>query len=276
MRIWIVDAFTDRPFAGNPAAVCVLPRGDWPPEHELQAVAAEMNLSETAFVRPASDGVRADWDLRWFTPVTEALLCGHATLAVAHVLASQGLAADVVRFATLSGVLSTEARADGTVVMDFPANPPAPADPADVNGANDALAAALGAGPVGVYAVSALNRLLVELPDEKSVRGLTPDQGALAGLPVRSVIVTARADDPADGYDFVSRYFAPRVGIPEDPVTGSAHTTLAPFWSARLGRMALTGLQVSARTGLVGTEVAGDRVLLTGRAATVLVGDLLW
>lgn len=272
MKIWIVDAFTDQPFAGNPAAVCVLPRGDWPPEHRLQAVAAEMNLSETAFAKPASGDVRADWELRWFTPVTEALLCGHATLAVAHVLAAQGLAAGVVRFATLSGVLSAEARADGTVVMDFPANPPTPAD---ANDANDALAAALGAEPVGVYAIGALNRLLVELPDEKSVRELAPDHGALAALPVRAIIVTACADRPAGGYDFVSRYFAPRVGIPEDPVTGSAHTTLAPFWSRRLGRAALTGLQVSARTGLVGTEVAGDRVLLTGRAVTVLVGDLL-
>ncbi|MGD0700789.1 MAG: PhzF family phenazine biosynthesis isomerase [Trebonia sp.] len=271
MKIRIVDAFTDRPFAGNQAAVCVLPDGPWPPEHWLQAVAAEMNLSETAFVRPAPADKRHDWELRWFTPMTEVPLCGHATLAVAHVLASDGLAAGVARFATLGGVLSAEARPDGTIVMDFPANPPTPVNPADVS---DTLAAALGAEPVRVYAVGELDRLLVELPDEKTVRGLIPDQGALARMPVRGVSVTALADRPGDGYDFVSRYFAPRIGIPEDPVTGSAHTTLAPFWSRRLGRTALTGLQVSARTGLVGTEVTGDRVLLTGRAVTVLVGEL--
>jgi PhzF family phenazine biosynthesis protein len=270
MKIWIVDAFTDRPFAGNPAAVCVLPEGPWPPEHRLQAVAAEMNLSETAFVKPASDDAPQDWELRWFTPVTEVPLCGHATLAVTHVLASDRLAAGAVRFATLSGVLSAEARTDGTIVMDFPANPPTPAN------VNDTLAAALGAQPVGVYAIGERQRLLVELPDEETVRGLTPDQGALARMPVQAVIVTACADRPAGGYDFVSRCFAPGVGIPEDPVTGSAHTTLAPFWSQRLGRAALTGLQVSARTGLVGTEVTGDRVLLTGRAVTVLVGELRW
>jgi PhzF family phenazine biosynthesis protein len=252
MKLWTVDAFTDQPFAGNPAA--------------------EMNLSETAFLKPAPDDAEHDWDLRWFSPVTEALLCGHATLAAAHVLAFGGLAAGRTRFATLAGVLSAEAQPDGTVIMDFPANPPVPADPAEVS---DTLAAALGADPVGVYAVGKLNRLMVELPDEKTVRGLTPDLGALAAIPVRGVIVTALADQAAVGYDFVSRYFAPRAGIPEDPVTGSAHTTLAPFWGRRLGRTVLTGLQVSARTGLVSTEVTGDRVLLTGRAVTVLVGELL-
>lgn len=271
MKIWIVDAFTGQPFAGNPAAVCVLPAGSWPPESWLQAVAAEMNLSETAFVKPGPADSRDDWELRWFTPVTEALLCGHATLAAMHVLTAEGLAAGVARFATPREELRTEARTDGTIVMDFPAHPPA-AQAQNV----DAVAAALGAQPVDVYTIDGLDRLLVELPDEETVRGLAPDQSALVDLPTRALIVTAAADRPAGGYDFVSRFFAPRVGIPEDPVTGSAHTTLAPFWSRRLDRTALTGLQVSARTGLVATEVIGDRVVLIGRAVTVVAGELRW
>lgn len=153
------------------------------------------------------------------------------------------------------------------------ANPPTPIDPAE---AADSLAAVLGAQPVGIHTVAGLDRLMAELADEKTVRELAPDLGALAKLPTRAVIVTAAADQADSGYDFVSRFFAPRVGIPEDPVTGSAHTTLAPFWSRRLGRRAVIGLHVSARTGLVGTEISGDRVLLTGRAVTVLVGELRW
>jgi PhzF family phenazine biosynthesis protein len=299
MRLWIVDAFAERPFTGNPAAVCVLPEGPWPSGQLLQAIAGEMNLSETAFVRPA-EAAEADsphdWDLRWLTPLAEVRLCGHATLASAHILISEGLAdPGPIRFGTLSGVLTAEARPDGTIAMDFPATPaiPATADEADpADGLSDALAAALGARPVAVHTLAALEYLLVELPDEKSVRELTPDLGAVARLPARAVIVTAAADRFADGgtdsagnsasatgrddHDFVSRCFGPRLGIPEDPVTGSAHTMLAPFWSARLGRTRLTGLQVSARTGVVRTELAGDRVLLTGRAVTVLAGEARW
>ena len=304
MRLWIVDAFADRPFTGNPAAVCVLPEGPWPPGDLLQAIAAEMSLSETAFVKRAAADSAHDWDLRWLTPVAEVRLCGHATLASAHILVSEGLAdPGPIRFATLSGILTAETRPDGAIVMDFPATPAIPAAPAGADGpaeSDDALAAALGARPVLVHRLDALEYLLVELPDEKSVRELTPDLGALAQLPARAVIVTAAADRPADGdanagtgtgtgtnanadsdsdadgHDFVSRCFGPRLGIPEDPVTGSAHTMLAPFWSARLGRTRLTGLQVSARTGVVRTELAGDRVLLTGRAVTVLAGEARW
>ena len=271
MKIWIVDAFTDRPFAGNPAAVCLLPEGTWPQDTWMQAVAAEMNLSETAFAKPAAAGTRHHWDLRWFITMTEARLCGHATLAVAHVLADQGVAAGALCFTAPQDELSAEVRADGTIAMDFPAYPPTPTDSVDLD---DALAAALGAQPVSVLTIDGLGRLLVELPDEKTVRVLTPRLVALAAVPTRAVIVTAAADEAAHGYDFVSRFFAPRVGIPEDPVTGSAHTTLAPFWSHRLGPARLTGLQASARSGLVGTEVTGDRVLLTGQAVTTLVGEL--
>ena len=292
MRLWIVDAFADRPFTGNPAAVCVLPEGRWPPGELLQAIAAEMNLSDTAFVRAAAADSAHDWDLRWFTPVAEVRLCGHATLASAHILASEGLAGGgAIRFGTLSGVLTAEARPDGTIVMDFPATPAIAATADETAELDDALAAALGARPIAVHVLAALNYLLVELPDEKSVRELTPDLGALAQLPPGAVIVTAAADRPAAdgggshggaadgdgyGYDFVSRFFGPRFGIPEDPVTGSAHTMLAPFWSPRLGSTRLTGLQVSARSGIVGTELVEDRVLLTGRAVTVLAGEARW
>lgn len=287
MRLWIVDAFAERPFTGNPAAVCVLPEGPWPPGELLQAIAAEMNLSETAFVKPAAADSPHDWDLRWLTPLAEVRLCGHATLASAHILVSEGLAdPGPIRFATLSGVLTAEARPDGAIAMDFPATPAVPEPPASAEEAaelNDALDAALGSRPALVHRLADLEYLLVELPDEKSVRELTPDLGAVAQLPARAVIVTAAADTSSSSsgngsgdYDFVSRCFGPRLGIPEDPVTGSAHTMLAPFWGARLGRTRLTGLQVSARTGVVRAELAGDRVLLTGRAVTVLAGEARW
>lgn len=268
MRIRTVDAFTDRPFAGNPAAVCFLPDGAWPEDEWLLSVALELNLSETAFARPAGDREHADWDLRWFTPATEVRLCGHATLATAHLLRADGLADGRVRFATLSGVLTAEAATDGRIVLDFPANPPIPVR------APDRLTAALGTEPLGSYETGALGDLLVEVTDEQAVRTLTPEMGAIAGLAVRGVIVTAAAADSGSDYDYVSRFFAPRTGIVEDPVTGSAHTALAPFWSRRLGRATLTGLQASPRTGLVGTEVVGDRVRLSGKAITVLDGTL--
>jgi PhzF family phenazine biosynthesis protein len=267
MRIRTVDAFTDRPFTGNPAAVCLLPEGPWPDDTWMRAVALEMNLSETAYVRPAPDG-DAQWGLRWFTPVTEVALCGHATLAAAHVLREDGLLGGRAGFATLSGVLTAEALDEAAIALDFPANPPSPETP------EAGLAAALGAEPVAAYGTGALGDLLVELADEKAVRGLVPDQAALARLEARGVIVTAAADGTAGGYDFVSRFFAPRQGIPEDPVTGSAHTALAPFWSARLDRPELTGFQASPRGGLVGTRLTADRVVLTGRAVTVLDATL--
>ncbi|MEF9881678.1 PhzF family phenazine biosynthesis protein [Streptomyces sp. P9-A4] len=270
MRIRIVDAFTDRPFSGNPAGVLLLdsfPDDDW-----LQKVAAEVNLSETAFAHPlpaGEDGGAADWALRWFTPTTEVDMCGHATLATAHVLHSTGTATGTVRFAARCGILSAIAEADGTITMDFPTSSltavPVP----------DGLEKALGAEVVAVHDTAAhIGDLLVELRDESTVRALRPDFAALKGLSSRGVIATAAAEDPAGGHDFVSRGFFPAVGIDEDPVTGSAHTALAPYWSARFGRDDLVGFQGGARTGIVRTRLRGDRTLLNGHAVTVMEGDL--
>jgi PhzF family phenazine biosynthesis protein len=270
MRIRIVDAFTDRPFAGNPAGVLLLDSDHFPDGAWLQRVAAELNLSETAFAHPLPPGGDAGWALRWFTPVTEVSMCGHATLATAHVLLSAGRAAGTLRFATLSGVLSAAAHEDGSVILDFPTSELTTAE------IPEGLPGALGAAPLSVHGTSEhVGDLLVELADEETVRGLAPDFASLATLSRRGVIATAAATHPGGGYDFVSRGFFPRVGIDEDPVTGSAHTALAPFWSARLGRTELTGLQVSARTGRVRTSLRGDRTLLTGRAVTVVDGELL-
>jgi PhzF family phenazine biosynthesis protein len=272
MRIRIIDAFTDQAFAGNPAAVCLLEGDAWPDEGWMHDVAREMSLSETAFAHPLPEGAEADWALRWFTPAVETNLCGHATLATAHALNSDGRAADSVRFSSRSGVLVTRTDADGTITLDFPAAPPAETS------APDGLAEALGAAPQATFATGALGDLVATFPDEDTVRGLQPDLPAVARLArrdgIRGIIVTAPAADAAAGYDFVSRFFAPAEGIPEDPVTGSAHTALAPYWSARLGRDGLVGLQASARTGLVRTSVHGDRVHLTGRAVTVVDGTL--
>ncbi len=264
MRIRIVDAFTDRPFAGNPAGVVVLdafPAATW-----MQSVAAEVNLSETAFVHQLPSGSDADFALRWFTPSVEVALCGHATLATAHVLARPG----TVRFRTLSGVLTATAGDNDDYTLDFPTAPlaPVPADPQ--------LLAVLGADAISVHHTGPqTDDLLVEVADENTVRALTPDLTALARLERRGVVVTARAAPGAEGYDFVSRFFGAAAGVPEDPVTGSAHTALAPFWSARLGRTELTGYQASARGGYVRVALRDDRTLLTGRAVTVIDGDLL-
>ncbi|MBZ4320993.1 PhzF family phenazine biosynthesis protein [Streptomyces huiliensis] len=271
MRIRIVDAFTDRPFAGNPAGVMLFD-GPFPDDDRLQAIAAEVNLSETAFARPL-DGTgeeEADWALRWFTPATEVDMCGHATLATAHVLHTTGAATGTVRFAARCGVLTTTAHDDGSVTMDFPTSSLTPL------AAPEGLAEALGAAPLSVHDTSGhIGDLLVELSDERTVHALAPDWHALSGRSRRGIIVTAPAADPSLGYDFVSRGFFPNVGIDEDPVTGSAHTALAPFWAARLGRTELTGLQGGARRGRVRTELRGDRTLLTGRAVTVIDGEFL-
>ncbi|MFI9202734.1 PhzF family phenazine biosynthesis protein [Streptomyces sp. NPDC053048] len=271
MRIRIVDAFTDRPFAGNPAGVLLFDSGDFPDDDRLQRIAAEVNLSETAFAHPlpASPG-GADWALRWFTPTAEVDMCGHATLATAHVLHTTGLATGTVRFAARCGMLTATAHQDGSITLDFPTSELTP------TAVPDGVAAALGATPLGVHDTSPhVGDLLVELADEKTVRALTPDIPALARHSRRGIIATAPAEDPARGYDYVSRCFFPNVGVDEDPVTGSAHTALAPFWSARLGRDDLTGLQASARTGLVRTALRGERTLLTGSAVTVIDGELL-
>ena len=269
MRIRIVDAFTDRPFAGNPAGVLLLDGDGFPGDGWLQDVAMEVNHAETAFAHRLPAGGEADWALRWFTPVTEVAMCGHATLATAHVLYTTGTHEGPVRFATRSGVLVATPAADGAITLDFPT---APLTPVAVP---DGVAEALGAEPVAAFDTGAnVGDLLVELADEKTVRGLTPDHKALAAYSARGIIATARADDPSGGYDYLSRCFFPNVGIDEDPVTGSAHTALAPHWSARLGRADLTGLQASPRTGLLRTGLRGERTLLTGRAVTVIEGEL--
>ncbi|MEU8222185.1 PhzF family phenazine biosynthesis protein [Kribbella sp. NPDC048915] len=266
MRIRVVDAFADRPFTGNPAGVCVLDAGDWPDEAWMQSVAAELKHAETAFVRPSA-GAQAEWDLRWFTPTKEVVLCGHATLATAHVLATDGKLSGKATFATLSGVLVADVADDG-ITLDFPLNLPSAVE------APEGLAAALAVEPVEVYATGALNDLLVVVRGEATVRAVVPDYDAIAAITrnggLRGLIVTA----PGEEYDFVSRFFAPASGIPEDPVTGSAHTSLAPYWAERLGRDELVGYQASARGGVVRVTPSGDRVYLKGQAITVLDGEL--
>lgn len=254
-----VDAFTQHPFAGNPAAVCLLsgPASDsW-----MQRIAAEMNLSETAFIWPEEGAFR----LRWFTPTTEVDLCGHATLAAAHIFWEEGLleAACALRFQTRSGLLSAARKEEGWIELDFPAEPAIPtvAPP-------DLLEA------LGVPARTVLNNrfdYLVELDSEKRVREMTPDFHRLETIPVRGVVVTSRASSP---YDFISRFFGPRVGINEDPVTGSAHCALGPFWRERLGKNRLLAYQASARGGVVRVHMDADRVFLGGQAVTIQKGEL--
>jgi len=271
MRIRIIDAFTDRPFAGNPAGVCLLDAGTWPGAEWMRRIAAELG-HETAFARPLPDGAGADWALRWFTPAAESNLCGHATLATAHALHTDRTTPLTVRFASQFGILTARTHHDGSITLDFPAAIPAQAP------APDGLAPALGIELGATYSTGALGDLLATAGNEAAVCGLRPDFTALASLTrrhaIRGIIVTAAAANRDSGYHFVSRYFAPAGGIPEDPVTGSAHTALAPYWSQRLGRDGLTGLQASDRTGLVHTAVHGDRVHLTGHAVTVLDGTL--
>ncbi|MFD3502719.1 PhzF family phenazine biosynthesis protein [Streptomyces sp. NPDC058678] len=268
MRIRIVDAFTDRPFAGNPAGVLLLDA--FPRDDRLQNIALEVNHAETAFAHRLPGGGEADWALRWFTPAAEVDMCGHATLATAHVLHTTGAHDGPVRFATRSGVLVATPHEDGSITLDFPTAPLTAVE------LPDGVAGALGAEPLTAFDTGPnIRDLLVELPDEKTVRSLAPDHKALVAHSERGIIATARAEDPARGYDFVSRCFFPRIGIDEDPVTGSAHTALAPYWSERLGRPDLTGLQASPRSGRVRTELRGDRTLLTGRAVTVIEGELL-
>ncbi|MFQ3617227.1 MAG: PhzF family phenazine biosynthesis protein [Cyanobacteriota bacterium] len=260
-----VDAFTSAPFAGNPAAVCVLPApqsDEW-----MQAVAREMNLSETAFLLPEADGYR----LRWFTPAVEVALCGHATLASAHVLWSEGHLASgaIARFYTLSGLLTATQQGDW-IELDFPAKRCAPIDPPE--GLLEALGTALGKEAIAV----SKNQFdyLVEVTTPEIVRQLAPDFTRLRTLPVRGVIVTSRAET-GSGYDFISRFFAPGSGIDEDPVTGSAHCALAPYWGDRLGQDTFLAYQASARGGVVRIRLVGDRVLLGGQAVTVLRGELV-
>ena len=259
LPIYIVDAFTDRPFAGNPAAVCLL--NEMPADAWLQQVAAEMNLSETAFLLREKDGYR----LRWFTPTMEVDLCGHATLASAHTLweTAELKVTDPARFYTRSGLLTVNGGEQG-MTMDFPSRPATPCRKWDN------LPIALGVKPtfIGENGMDAL----VEVESEQAVRSIRPDAARLTAIPVRGIIVTARAENPT--FDFVSRFFAPRAGVLEDPVTGSAHCCLGPYWGDKLGKRDLVGYQASGRGGIVRVGVRGDRVLLGGQAVTVLRGEL--
>jgi len=259
-----VDAFTSTPFAGNPAAVCILPAArdaSW-----MLQVAREMNLAETAFLHPRAAGAEPGFELRWFTPTVEVDLCGHATLASAHVLWETGRlgAADTARFHTRSGLL-TAARQGEWIELNFPATPDEPVE------APPGLIEALGVA--ARYVGKSRFDYLIELDDEAAVRAVRPDFGRLRAFPARGAIVTSRAADP--GVDFVSRYFAPAFGIDEDPVTGSTHCCLAPFWSARLGKQTFLAHQVSDRGGVLKVTVDGDRVRLGGQAVTVLRGELV-
>lgn len=269
-RIFGVDAFTAMLFGGNPAAVCLLDAGDesaveWPAEAWMQALAAEMNLSETAFVAPFDE----TFGLRWFTPTSEVQLCGHATLASAHVLWETGTVSREVpvQFDTRWKGQLTAMHTGDAIALDFPAAPSATvAEPAG-------LSAALGA-QLRAVARNDLHHL-VELEDAAAVRSLAPDFGALRSVDVEAVVVTAASDD--DRYDFESRYFAPQHGIDEDPVTGSAHTSLGPYWAAKLGKRDLVGYQASARGGEVRVQVPESdttRVTLGGHAVTVWRGEL--
>jgi PhzF family phenazine biosynthesis protein len=257
-RLLQIDAFADGPFTGNPAAVCLL---DEPAEASwMQSVAMEMNLSETAFVHPAAEA----WAIRWFTPTTEVALCGHATLASFHALREEGRANDAVTFESASGPLRARA-VDGLIELDFPATPATACE------TPSGLLAALGVADARFVGRSR-HDVLVEVDDLATVAGLVPDFRALRSVDARGVIVTARAVD--GDLDFVSRFFAPSAGVDEDPVTGSAHCALTPYWTAELGQRVLRARQLSARGGRIDVELDGDRVRLRGRAVTVLRGEL--
>jgi PhzF family phenazine biosynthesis protein len=259
LPLFHVDAFTDRPFAGNPAAVCLL--HSWKEKRWLQAVAREMNLSETAFLVKQPD----HFDLRWFTPTVEVDLCGHATLASAHILWQQGqITGDEIRFSTKSGILKAIRHGDD-IELDFPVKPE------EVTEAPPCLLEALGVS--AQYVGKNQFDYLVEVESEAALRRIAPDFKRLAAVPVRGVIVTSKSTDAR--FNFVSRFFAPASGVDEDPVTGSAHCCLADFWRKRLGKTEFVAFQASARGGVLRVRVVGDRALLGGRAVTVARGELL-
>ncbi|SNT63021.1 phenazine biosynthesis protein PhzF family [Streptosporangium subroseum] len=261
MRIYTVDSFTNQFFKGNPAGVCVL--GNPVPDAWMQSLAAEMRHSETAFLLGGEDG--EPYSLRWFTPSVEVALCGHATLATAHVLYSTETVPETLEFSTKSGILSTTRDKSGLITMDFPVKVLREVSPPS------GLIEALGVKPL--WTGKNVWDYLVEVESEEAVRAVSPDFRALEAVDARGIIVTARASQSSDA-DYVSRFFAPRVGVPEDPVTGSAHCALAPYWSGKLGSDALVGAQLSERGGVVHTTMRGDRVELAGHAVTVLSGEL--
>ncbi len=260
LAIYQIDAFASRVFAGNPAAI--VPLDAWLPDGVMQAIAAENNLSETAFFVREGEG----WRLRWFTPALEVDLCGHATLASAHLIFERLAPGSTrVRFETLSGTL--EVVKDGErLALDFPARPASLCQPAP-----GALAAALRARPVEVLAA---RDYLAVFASADEVRALRPDMAALAALDRFAVIATAPGGGPGDECDFVSRFFAPAKGVPEDPVTGSAHCTLIPYWARRLGKRRLAARQISARGGELACEDRGERVTIAGHAVLYLEGTI--
>ncbi|MGO9262659.1 MAG: PhzF family phenazine biosynthesis protein [Bryobacteraceae bacterium] len=266
IRIVQVDAFTPTPFAGNPAAVCVLRAPQ--PEQWMRDVAREMNLSETAFLVPQDSlGNGGGFQLRWLTPAVEVDLCGHATLASAHVLWQDGHLPEgrQARFHTRSGLLTADRRGEW-IEMDFPAKLAVPTE------APGELLPALGVAAARYVGRNAFD-YLVEVDSEETLRALAPDHSTLRKLPVRGIIVTARGE--RGGFDFVSRFFAPGSGIDEDPVTGSSHTALAPYWAGHLGKSEMLAYQASPRGGVVKVRLEGDRVMLGGQAVTVMTGELL-
>lgn len=249
-----VDAFADRPLTGNPAAV--MPLQEWLPDAVMQAIATENNLSETAFTTPCGDD-EADYHLRWFTPAMEVELCGHATMAAGHIL----IRGDAVRFKTQSGVLTVRRRSDDLLELDLPAAELSEADQPD-------LCDSIGLPPRAVWLAAGFNdSAIIPVDSEAEVREVAPDFTRLKRIR-RMAIVTA----PGDQQDVASRVFVPYAGIDEDPVTGSAHGALAPFWAKRLGRNRFTALQASARTGILDCELQGNRVILGGRCFTVIEG----
>lgn len=255
IRLYQVDAFTTRLFAGNPAAVC--PLDAWLEDDLLQSIAAENNLSETAFFISSEN----TFHLRWFTPVAEVDLCGHATLAAAHVIFEHlAYSGQTIRFATRSGILSVE-RQGSLLVMDFPVTPPRHCTPPD------ALFAGLGRQPVEVLAAEDYFAIF---ESEDIVRSIQPDFAVLSALDLRGVIITARGNQ----VDFVSRFFAPKLGILEDPVTGSAHCALTPYWSVNLGKQAMRARQISKRGGDILCELKSDRVALAGHAVTFMTAEI--
>lgn len=267
--LYQVDSFATEVFRGNPAAVC--PLDAWPSDGVMQAMAAENNLSETAFVVPDTTG-KADFGLRWFTPKAEVDLCGHATLATAWVLFfERGVTVERITFATKSGILSVERGEDGALTMDFPQTKLMPAPHPD-----DLVKALGGAGmggPAKEFWRAKNDMCITFLPTARMVRELQPNLAAVARMGSHGLIVTAPGGDGDDDVDFVSRFFVPQLGIAEDPVTGAAHTVLAPYWAKRLGKDRLRARQVSARGGDVQCALVGDRVRLTGRAVLFFRGE---
>lgn len=256
ITMYQVDAFADRLFSGNPAAVLVLK--DWLEEWVMQSVAAENNLAETAFVRPNGKG----WDLRWFTPLREVDFCGHATLATAHVLAAHHGVTGEMTFATRVGELRVLAQ-DQSYRLDLPCFPPEPLDllPASVEGLFE---------PGSYTAFRNFENIFAEVADEAAVRAFVPDLPKIAELGAQGLVITGKGR----AHDFVSRYFAPGAGIPEDPVTGSIHATLVPYWAQKLGRKSFSAYQASARGGHLMCELAGERVLIQGKAITFMKADI--